>query len=86
MSVVALVFDILFDILLLYFDKGIQCTFRNATIFERLLRTKGRKIFRNNERTLTNLLTKIRESNSYCLQTQWLILMQLLWSLVWIEI
>ena len=86
MEITIFVFDILFHILLLYFDKGIQCTFRNATIFERLLRTRGRETVIDNERTLTNLLTKIRESNSYCLQIQWLILMQLFWSLVWIEI
>ena len=85
-TVVRLVFDILFSILELYFHKRLQCTFRNTTVVERLLSTRGRETVRDNERTLTNSLTKIRESNSYCLQIQWLILMQLLWSLVWIEI
>ena len=69
-TVVRLVFDILFSILELYFHKRLQCTFRNTTVVERLLSTRGRKTVRDNERTLNNLLNKIRESNFYCLQVQ----------------
>ena len=65
-----LVFDIIFSILVLSFDREIQCTFHNTIIFERMLRTRWRKTVRDNERTLNNLLKKMRESNFYCLQVQ----------------